>query len=222
MKELQPSMSDWRNLYNAAIEFKKTGCWEWMLDSDVFGVQNPVTGEIGYCCIMGYLGAHLALAVYQGTDGLETYLKMQRGKLPENEIELLMLQKCLMASFEDREILSEKDREIISELGLKFRGRQQWPLFRSYRPGYHPWYLTRDEAEYLTLSLQQAEEVALRFKEDRDILKPSKKSHYLVRVPGKKGDRLEWEDKWLKPEPRGESKISVPPIDGTFRRSWGL
>ena len=51
----------------------------------------------------------------------------------------------LQASFEDRSELHDKDRQVIKDLGLKFRGRQTWPLFRSYRAGFVPWHLDADE-----------------------------------------------------------------------------
>ena len=213
MKESQPSISDWKSLYGIAVEFKKIECWDWMRDSDVFGVQNPANGEIGYCCVMGRLGEHFALAVYLGTEGLETYLKIQNREITGTDIEALFAQKCLMTSFEDREFLAEADRKIIKKLELKFRGRNQWPLFRSYQPGYHPWYLTKDEAEYLTLALQQTIEVSLRFKEDPDMLVPPKRNRYLVRVPRKADTGWQWRDEWLRPEPLEESEIAVPPIN---------
>ena len=58
-----------------------------------------------------------------------------------------------MASFEDRKLLQKEDFQLINKIGLKFSGPNSWPLFRSYRPGYHPWYLTNEEARYLTLCL---------------------------------------------------------------------
>lgn len=213
MGDPSPSVQEWKNLYDVAIKFKEIECWKWMLDSDVFGVQNPVNGEIGYCCVMGRLGEVFALAVYLGTDGLEGYLKIQSGEIPPGDIDALHLQRCLMASFEDRKFLQKPDLQVIKELGLKFRGRNSWPLFRSYRPGYHPWYLTKEEAKYLTLTLQQAIEVSLRFKKDKDLLTPPKENHYLVRVPKKEGESLMWRDEWLEPPPLEKVKVRVEPID---------
>ncbi|MFQ5950296.1 MAG: hypothetical protein ACE5J1_06390, partial [Nitrospiria bacterium] len=142
------SNQEWSALYEAAIAFKKLRCWEWMVDSDLFGVQNPENGEIGYCCVMGALGEVLALNVYPGTEGLRSYWYMhEQSRLAEEGVPvadpfLLNSQKCLMTSFEDRKDLHKTDLNSIKKLGLKFHGRKAWPLFRSYRPGFVPWYLT--------------------------------------------------------------------------------
>ena len=214
MKEAQPSIKDWQCLYDAVVEFKKLKCWDWVLDSDVFGVQNPANGEIGYCCITGKLGEHFALVVYLGTEGLEIYLDAQSGRALENPLEMFVNQKCLMASFEDREILSKEDRVLIRKLGLRFRGAHQWPQFRSYQPGYAPWYLTKDEVEYLISALQQASEVALRFREDPDMLIPPERGNYLIRVSEKVDGRYQWTDEWLEPQPLEEEPADIiPPIN---------
>jgi hypothetical protein len=208
-----PSLQEWSDLYRVAMEFKGVGCWNWMADSDVFGIQNPEDGEIGYCCVMGMLGEHFALAVYLGTGGLDGYLKIRSGEFSSYPHDLLMFQKCLMASFEDRESLRKRDLQIIKGLGLKFRGRNSWPLFRSYRPGYYPWFLRDREARFLALALQQAIEVSLRFKEDPDLLTPPKKNYYLVRLPEKGVGGLEWRDEWLKPAPIKRGEVKVEPVD---------
>ncbi len=207
-----PSIQEWKELYNAAIKFKELGCWNWMGDSDIFGVQNPVTGEIGYCCVMGRLGEHFALAVYLGTEGLEGYLKIKSGVSPSS-CDALHLQKCLMASFEDREFLTREDLQIIKTLGLKFRGRNSWPLFRSYLPGYHPWYLCSEEARYLTMALQQAINVCLRFKDNPEMLTLTTDNQYLVRVPEWEEGSLRWRDEWLEPLKSENEEIDSEPLD---------
>ena len=208
-----PSIQEWKDLYKAAIQFKKTKCWDWMWDTDLFGVQNPVTGEIGYCCVMGGAGEHFALAVYQGSEGLNGYLTLQSGKnLPSLE-DILSLQKLLMASFEDREFLQKEDLQLIKKFGLKFSGPNSWPLFRCYLPGCHPWYLTGEEARYLTLCLWQAIDVSLRFKDDPKKLTPPIGNRYLVRVPKKEKTGLSWRDEWIEPLPLKKTEMIVEPID---------
>ena len=213
MNDKPPSIQEWRDLYDAAIEFKKIECWNWMWDTDIFGVQNPVTGEIGYCCVMGGAGEHFALAVYQGSEGLNGYLKLQSKKNYPSLEDMLNLQKLLMASFEDREFLQKEDFQLIKKVDLKFSGPNSWPLFRSYRPGCHPWYLTSEEARYLTLCLWQAIDVSLRFKDDSEMLTPPTENHYLIRVPKKDETGLSWRDEWIEPLPLKKAEIIVEPID---------
>jgi hypothetical protein len=211
MKNLFSSNQTWQDLYRAAGEFKNLRPWEWMFDDQVFGVQNPANGEIGYCCIMGAAGEVFALGVYLGSDGLEIYSRIQSGQIDPGEV--FYTQRCLVASFEDRDELNKPDLDRIKSLGLKFRGRNSWPLFRSFLPGYQPWYLTDDEAEYLTLALQQATQVARRVRDDEDLLKSKLKNHYFVRVPERQGDALSWQDAWLPPAPLPKKEFSVPPPD---------
>lgn len=192
---------EWRELYAAAAAFQEMAPWNWMWDSDVAGVQDPESGEIGYCGIMGRLGEHFALAVYLGDEGLAGLWQMRLDP-PDDPLETLALQKCLMASFEDRRMLQKRDLDQIKELGLKFRGRNAWPMFRSYRPGYQPWFLTGPEARFLTTALHQAMNVAERFQNQPDLLpEPNPEGPYLVRSPVKRKGLVEWRERRRKPGP---------------------
>ena len=213
MNDKLPSIQEWKDLYEAAIEFKKIKPWTWMWDTDIFGVQNPVTGETGYCCVMGGAGEHFALAVYQGSEGLNGYLAIQSGKNYPSLEDMLNFQKLLMASFEDRKILQKEDIQLIKKLDLKFSGPDSWPLFRSYRPGCYPWYLTGEEARYLTLCLWQSIDVALRFKDEPGMLTPPTENRYLVRVPKKGKTGLSWRDMWMEPLPLQKGEIIAEPVD---------
>ena len=213
MNDKAPSIQEWGDLYAAAIEFKKIECWNWMWDTDLFGVRNPVNGEIGYCCVMGGAGEHFALAVYLGSEGLNGYLSLQSGKNYPSLEDMLSLQKLLMASFEDRRYLQKEDFQLIKKFGLRFSGPNSWPLFRSYQPGYYPWYLTNEEARYLTLCLWQTIDVSRRFKDDSEMLTSPTENHYLVRVPKKNETGLSWRDEWIEPLPFKKEEIIVEPID---------
>lgn len=213
MRKSEPSLEEWKTLYDAAIEFRKIEPWEWMKETDVFGVQNPQNGEVGYCCIMGELGEVLAMAVYLGTEGLQGYIKILKGQINPNELDSLYIQDCLMLSFEDKRFVDQEDRQIINELGFKFRGRNSWPLFRSYKPGYFPWFLSRDEALYMTSALQQAKEVCLRLKENKKLLSPPKKNLCLTRVPETRDGMIVWKDEWREPAPLKKVEYSDEKVD---------
>ena len=215
MTDSSPSLEDWRALYLAAVAFKKAKLWDWMYDTDMFGVQDPETRQIGYCCIMGNLGERFALAVYLGSEGLLSYLRIL-SNADESDDSLLddfVTQTCLIASFEDRSDLEKADVQTIRRLGLKFRGRAAWPMFRSHNPGFLPRPVTRAQARFLVLALQQAAIVAHRLKEDEDLLVPPRDKVYLVRVPKRTKGALTWRDRWLEPAPFEKGPVTVPHVD---------
>ena len=189
-----PMLEEFCRLYEAAQAFKEQAPWEWMFEDEIFGVRDPETGYIGYASVMGRLGEHLALGLYLGSEGLIGFYQLSAGEEQDNA-DLLLEIPHLEASFEDREVLSDKDRQVIKSLGLRFRGRQEWPLFRSYVPGYLPWFLTPGEARFLTVALQQALDVATRLRDDPSLLKPLRPGHLMIRSLGDRG----WNDECVEP-----------------------
>jgi hypothetical protein len=172
-----------------------------MKDEDLFGVQNRETGEIGWCCVLGNLEQVYGLVVYLGDEGLQGYIKLQTGDVGLYDPDSPHLQKCLMLSFDDRQQLEKEDLGVIKQLGMKFRGRNAWPLFRNYEPGYIPWFITSDQARFLADAIEQAIDVSVRFKEDTELLYPFDEEFYLVRVPRGNEGSPSWHDDYVKPEP---------------------
>ena len=210
MKRKEPSKKQWKALFEAAEAFKKTKAWEWMYDSDVFGVKNPVSGEIGYCSVLGNAGECFGLVLYLGTQALLNYLDIQSGNTDPDPKKILFETNCLMFSLVDRSDLMTEDLKIIKELGLKFRGRNQWPEFRRYEPGYIPWFISVEEAEFMTMALEQAIDVALRFKDDEDLLYPPEDTEFLVRTASTEGEKYVWRDEVLSPAPLEEEEPIQP------------
>ena len=200
LKEREPSVQILKDLYAAADRFKEIQCWNWMWDSDLFAVQNPLTGEIGYCCVMGMEGEHFAVAAYLGTEGLKSYNRLMGGNFLYTYLDNFISQRCLSVSFENKSLLDDNDREIIKKIGYKTTGRNAWPQFRSFTIGYEPWFPNADESVFMIQIMEQAIDVALRFKENEDLLIPSHRDECLVRVPVAKQGNLEWHDRWLKLE----------------------
>jgi hypothetical protein len=185
----EPSLDDWKRLYDLMAQLKDLAPWEWMEEDDIFGIQIPETGELGFISVMGILGEHLAVAVYQGVKGLGGFWQMHsQGPKITPEIALQIPQ--LQASFEDRDLIAKEDRDVMKQLGLKYRGAKAWPQFRSYRPGCFPWFIEREEAKILIHALEQVLEMAPRFKENPDLLMPATDQDYLVRV----NNNGTWED----------------------------
>jgi hypothetical protein len=196
MTTTKPNLQQKAKLYQAAIKVKKMAPWQWLYEADVFCLQHPKARQLGFVSVMGNLGEHLAVALYLGAEGLNGFWRMNEG-LSDVAEEVLQVPH-LQASFEDRSTLTQKDRDEIKALGLKFRGRQAWPLFRSYRPGFFPWYLEPDETQFLTWALEQVLVMAPRIREDRNLVWPEDQALYMGRVArrGKKG--WVWRDKMIK------------------------
>ena len=234
------SLSIWKNLYDAAVCFGDIACWEWMSDSDIFGVQNPESGEIGYCCVLGQLGEVYGLVVYLGSSGLEQHHKIQSGRIHAGSPDFASSQSCLTAWFGNRRDLDNTDLKVIKALGLKFRGSDAWPQFRSMQPGYFPWYLSESEAKFLILCLEQARQVAQRFEKNPDCFTPPAKNLYFVRVPAKSKESnlvsaspssdmspgqqslfpaagethgYQWETQWFSPAPLVKASVRPFPLD---------
>jgi len=162
-----------------------------MEERDVFGVQFPGTKQIGFVSVMGLLREHLAVSVYLGEESLAIFWEIQDSEVLE-EPERIFEMRQLMGSFEDRDRLENEDRDMIRRLGLKFRGKSAWPLFRSYRPGCYPWILDEEEVGWLSCALEQATAVASRLKEDPSVLDTAEPDRVLVRVAKRDGERWKW------------------------------
>jgi hypothetical protein len=82
-------------------------------------------------------------------------------------------------------------------------------MFRSYRPGFYPWYLEAPEVRFLTHVLEQAADVTVRCQADPEILTPGDDETYLVRVSQRQDQDLVWEDQVVTVPPVEPPQISV-------------
>lgn len=208
MTENPPTRKEWQELYKFAICLKQNKPWEWMTEVDIFGVHNPETDEIGFVSVMGMAEEHYAVAVYMGSEGLYGFWDLHDAE-PHDHPERLLEIPQLQTSFEDRDSLDQKDYEIIKELGLKFRGRHAWPMFRTYRPGFLPWFMEADEARFMICVLEQTLDVSRRYREDATLLETFSDEEYLVRVPHRQDNTLEWEDSIMRVPPPEPPDIQI-------------
>src|SRR5947209_235334 len=72
-----PTLEAWRQLYELAGKLKELAPWEWMDESEIFGVESPEDGEIGFVSVMGARGEHLAIGIYLGAEGLYGFWDFQ-------------------------------------------------------------------------------------------------------------------------------------------------
>jgi len=190
----KPTEEQLKELYEAASVFKQVQPWKWLYDADIICVENPEDKTMGYCSVMGRAGEHYALGVYLGDEGIFGFYHLMEHADTIPSHQALHYQNCLMCSFEDRDLLTNEDRKQIKDLGLSFRGRNAWPMFRRYEPGYNPWFISEEECIFLTHALKQTLFVAgnvltgqLRMNMER--------GKTIVRYSEEKNGKLEWYSK---------------------------
>ncbi len=222
-KEILLSSNDpeaWE-LFDLSTQVKDLKPWRWMEETDLIGIENPETGEIGFMSVMGSLGEHEAVALYLGAGGLYEFIDLHTDV--SSTAERVLENRHLQAAFSERKYLEKEDRDLIKQLGLKFRG--DWPMFRSYRPGYLPWFVTLNEARFLIHALSQIIVVAKSVRDEAQPFHPTgrvEKDGYLMRVSRTEGSALIWEDQvWRIARPQHKpAKVVVDAV--TLERLKGL
>lgn len=209
-----PSLTEWQALYRAADQIAELAPWTWMEETDVFAVENPETGEMGFVSATGTAGDHPSVTVYCGAAALYQFLEILAHDEPEfrGASEAILEIPQLQASFEARTYLQPEDVAVIVSLGLHYRGANGWPMFRSFTPGYIPWFVDAAEARFLTHVLEQMDDVAPRFREDPALLRKEGNESFLSRIAARKGSSLTWEDQIIRvaEPPRAAIPMVVP------------
>jgi hypothetical protein len=209
----QPTKAQWKELYQAAIAFQQAAPWKWMANEDIFAVASPVNGEVGYCSILGNGGEEFGLGVFIGDAGLRRYAALVDEQEADDSAEAIMTH-LLIFLLANRDELHEEDLKEIRSLGLSFRGKNAWPLFRSRRPGYAPWFLERDEAIHLAAALRQALEIANRVKVgDLDLRRNLTRGKIVTRYLAENGWQEEWRSLHLPSQDMGVSKEPLGAVD---------
>ena len=184
-------------------KIKEFAPWEFLEEDDIFAVQNATTGELGFVRIMGAIGEHYAIAVYLGEQGLYGFWDLQESPPDESSYQRFFNIPQLQASFEDRDMLHPEDRAILKKLGLTFRGKNSWPMFRSFHPGFFPWYMDSKEALFLQYVLEQTLEFTKRCEDDFSLLIPGEDDDiYFLRKGTDQNGTMVWEDSTLRIVPQ--------------------
>ena len=154
-------------LYQLAFAFRKAKLWKSLYDNELFAAALP-DGEVGYCCVMGAEGEHMALALYVGNKGLDSFRIIQEsggvGVHRLKSYETMLSQDCLQCAFENKDMLSAEElsavRSYASEHGITLRGANAFPQFLRYYPASYPWTVSEEEdVRRLCAALESALEV---------------------------------------------------------------
>jgi len=150
----EKDLKTWRRLYEAADLLKVQKPWELIDDYDFVTVELRGRKESAYCRVLGDLERAYMINVFESSDALfDAIYEMEHDEIPWHQNSRYI--NCLSVVYSDREILIPEDRKMIDLLGLKYRGRKAWPLFRTFEKGYVGMRLNVEEAARLAEVLEQ-------------------------------------------------------------------
>src|SRR5699024_8637957 len=73
---------------------------------------------------------------------------------------------------------------------VPFRGRKSWPSFRSYKPGFYPWFMDDEEARLMLLGIEQAIAVHQEIADGLHLPDMLIDEEVLVKVPHEKNGKI--------------------------------
>lgn len=184
MAQTEPAPQQYRGLCETAARIHRLAPWEWLSETDLFGVRHPEWDQTGWISLLGMLEAYSAVAVLLGDEALEQYRRIheREDEDPERIYEELAEIPQLHLALVDRAALEPEDRRRLKEVGVVARGRGAWPQFRAFGSGLAERPIERTEATFLQHCLDQVLEVAPRALEDEEVLYRPKEDELLVRV----------------------------------------
>ncbi len=190
----------WRRLYEIAEQVRRLAPWQWLDETHIFGVEDPRTGKVGYISVQGAYDDEAGVFLYLDEEGWTAYWALMEfiataGTIPE---EMAFSIPMLAVTWGRKEELTEQELQLLEELNLTPAEEMAWPLFRSFLPGWSPWYLTEQEAEFLAMALQQLLVLAPMLRDNQGDLLLSRLSegHVLVRTSKNLSSPENWVSEW--------------------------
>lgn len=154
----EASLEEWRRLYEIGTKIGEMKLWESFWDMDLIGIEEGDPEDTAFISILGKGGSCYGIAVYEGYEGLNDFWMLASQTELNLTTEYAMLSQDFLACYwGNREELSKKQWEIVRELGYRYRGRNQWMYFMSYREGYIPYQMDREEVLRMTHYLELLE-----------------------------------------------------------------
>ncbi len=148
-----PSMETVSRLCELAWEFAALQPWRLLTDQDLILLEDPQSGDVFYCSVMGALGEVFSLHIYIGAESYRFYRKVSDG-VPISAGEFFASQHALSIELIPASTATPPDRQLLKAVGYVLQKRVPIPQFRAFRPGYLPWYVTETEAVLLIHCLQ--------------------------------------------------------------------
>lgn len=190
--EIDDEEDIWKRLLLQSKELNGMKPWEYLDDDEIFMVVDPVSQERLFISVLGGAGREFGLAVYIGEEGFKSLQLVVEQSMPLMDV--VFIQRSLLLSFVDRNELASDDYDFLKAHGVAFRGKKQWPEFRSMVPGSYPWSIDREEARILLLAIEQTGAVLEMVKQGQDLPLFMQEDEMFARIPQTTDAEPAWEN----------------------------
>lgn len=150
-----PTPDQWRQLYSLGIKIRTMEPWNEFQDLDIITIEIPNKKEPYFCSVLGAGGKCFGINTFVGYEGLRNFLSIVDSECYIPMDYIMVEQSNLACFFGDKEMIPVEQKNILKDLGLKFRGKNKWIYFQSYKKGHMPSPLDRDEVDVLLICLKE-------------------------------------------------------------------
>ncbi len=217
----------WRTIIDAALAIHESDPWSNQHAAYPFGVEDPVTGEIGYCLFQRHGSGQddVLVKVLRGEVGLGVWrdvLNQAANNAAAGPfLDPNAAQQFLSIAWMPADRLTSNDRALLRELDWALEPSGVYPVFRAKAMGYAPWSLSREDGRFLAVVLEQALAVLPRSYGSEGLVMPDAgaEEHVLIRrLRACGGESPEWVDTWAVPAFPGPDVPSTPLDQVAVRR----
>jgi hypothetical protein len=209
--ENPPSFSALQTLYELASDLYGLRPWRLLDESELILVRDRASGEICYCSVMGALGEVLAMQAYIGAQGYRQFRRLADEEITDPG-EFFASQHSVSVEFVPRAELDGEDRKLLSALGHPVGKGLASPIFRTIRPGFHPWFVTQEEAETLAECIRAVIAVCCAVAEEANVSFWDKPETYPMVTPVEE-DEHQYQIRSMKPVVPGEPPVILSQLN---------
>lgn len=138
----EPDAELFKDALTEANRLRALEPWKQLFDSDLFGIEDPETGEIALVSILGANKEVFSLHVHRPPQGFAFW---KEALVDSDDLGPdFVLNKCsiIEVEFRNKADMEQPDLLLYETLGFDTpsRGRKKWALFRNYQPRRMPWF----------------------------------------------------------------------------------
>ena len=176
---IPPTSEEIQQLHHAYAEFITNTPWKQIDDGHVIVHQQPGF-PVTYTVVFGNQGIAQGFNTFIGDTGLYNLSALLAGgpvsmlgvPIPNEEPMNLQESELILGLSCDREDLTDSERKLLRESGIRYRGHGRWVQIRRATPGYIPYQTDAAETRYTTAVFQDIVNIAAKI--DAGVLDPNR------------------------------------------------